>query len=92
MPRLNFTPNLERHLGTRSLELPANCGDTLREVFDAAFARLPLARAYILDDQGGVRRHVAVFVDGQLVSERQRLAASVASDAEIWIMQALSGG
>jgi sulfur carrier protein ThiS len=67
-------------------------GGTLREAFDHAFAQLERARSYLLDDQGGVRHHVAVFVDGVLVHDRRHLQVPLAADSEIWVMQALSGG
>ena len=89
MVRVNFTPNLERHLGVRALEVEAM---TLREAFDAVFTRVQGARSYVLDDQGAVRHHVAIFVDGALVHDRTRLAHPLEPDSEIWIMQALSGG
>ena len=31
---------------------------------DAYFATAPRVRSYILDDQGRLRRHVAIFIDG----------------------------
>jgi sulfur carrier protein ThiS len=51
-----------------------------------------LASNNILDDQGGLRRHVVVFVGGEPVRDRTRLTDAVAPDAEIAVMQALSGG
>lgn len=87
--RLHFTPNLERHLGIRSLEVTAR---TLREALDHALEGIQGARSYVLDDQGTVRHHVAVFVDGVLVQDRKKLAQPLRADSEIWIMQALSGG
>ncbi|HEY8944865.1 MAG TPA: hypothetical protein VIM73_11415 [Polyangiaceae bacterium] len=89
MAKVNFTPNLERHLGVRSVEVQAT---TLRQAFDAAFAQVQGARSYVLDDQGAVRHHVAVFVDGVLVHDRTQLAYPLEPSSEIWIMQALSGG
>jgi hypothetical protein len=50
-----------------------------------------LASNNILDDQGGLRRHM-VFVGGEPVRDRTRLTDAVAPDAEIAVMQALSGG
>jgi len=44
------------------------------------------------DDQGGLRRHVVVFVGGEPVRDRTRLTDAVAPDAKIAVMQALSGG
>lgn len=89
MARLNFTPNLERHLGLASLEVE---GATLGEALDFAFRKLARGRSYVLDDQGHVRHHVAVFVDGALVQDRARLAFPIGAGSEIWVMQALSGG
>ena len=86
---LHFTPNLKRHLGVDSLEVQ---GDTLREALEDAFRRIERARGYVLDDQGHVRHHVAVFVDGTLVQDRAHLSQSLTDGSEIWLMQALSGG
>jgi hypothetical protein len=89
MARLHFTPNLERHLGLASLEVH---GATLAEALEYAFGQLARARSYVMDDQGHVRHHVAVFVDGVLVQDRVRLSVPIAESSEIWLMQALSGG
>jgi sulfur carrier protein ThiS len=89
MARLNFTPNLERHLGLASLEVQ---GQTLAEALEFAFRKLTRAKSYVMDDQGQIRHHVAVFVDGVLVQDRMRLSQPIADSSEIWLMQALSGG
>jgi sulfur carrier protein ThiS len=46
----------------------------------------------VLDDQGALRRHVAVYVNGQPVHDRVRLTDSVRPHDEIYVFQALSGG
>jgi hypothetical protein len=46
----------------------------------------------VLDDQGRLRRHVHVFVDGVLVADRERLSDPVGPASELHVMQALSGG
>lgn len=89
MARLHFTPNLERHLGLNLLEVE---GATLSQALEFAFQRLERARSYVMDDQGHVRHHVAVFVDGVLVQDRVGLSFPIAETSEIWLMQALSGG
>ena len=56
---------------------------------------LVLARGdgvYVLDEQGALRHHVVVFVDGQLIRDRVTLADPVGEQSEIAVMQALSGG
>jgi hypothetical protein len=46
----------------------------------------------VLDEQGALRQHVAVYVDGRLVKDRSGLTDSVGPHDEIYVFQALSGG
>jgi sulfur-carrier protein len=87
--RVCFTQNLARHV--RCPEADA-AGSTVREVLDAYFGAYPHARSYVLDEHGGLRPHVVVFVGDARASDRIALADPVAIDAEVWVMQALSGG
>ena len=89
MPTVAFTANLRRHVACPTVEVE---GATVRGVLDAAFALNPAARSYILDEQGRLRRHVVVFVDGARVRDTDRLADAVAPGARVHVMQALSGG
>jgi len=65
---------------------------TLGDALDAYFAAAPKVRPYILDDQGRLRRHVAVFIDGELLIDKRNLGRNVSTASEIYVMQALSGG
>lgn len=89
MAHVTFTAHLQRHLPSGPREAP---GATLAEVLDNAFAGDARLRAYVLDEQGAIRRHVAVFIDGVPVRDRGGLTDAVAAGAEIYVMQALSGG
>jgi len=84
-----FTPNLKRHVEcpTETVE-----GTTVRVVLEGVFARNPRLRGYIVDEQGSLRRHMSVFVDGQQIIDRDRLSDPVRPTSEIYVMQALSGG
>jgi sulfur-carrier protein len=64
----------------------------VREALDHAFAVHPQARSYVLDDQSHVRKHIAVFVDGQRLQDRKSLRDTVTAQSEILIVPALSGG
>lgn len=89
MPTVSFTPNIQRHINCP----PSNVqGETVRQVLDALFEGNPRARGYVLDDQGAVRQHMNVFVDGRQIRDRQHLTDPVARDGEIYVAQALSGG
>jgi sulfur-carrier protein len=61
-------------------------------VLDAVFATQPRLRSYILDDQGRVRRHVAIYVNGDRIADRNRLGDPVTEADEVFVFQALSGG
>ncbi|MCC7425898.1 MAG: MoaD/ThiS family protein [Alphaproteobacteria bacterium] len=89
MPRVVFTANLQRHVACPEAE--AN-GATVRAVLDAVFAANPRARLYVVDEQGALRRHMAIFVDGVAIRDRVRLSDAVAEDGEIYVMQSLTGG
>ena len=89
MARVTFTQNLQRHV-----ECPPSTvgGRTVREALEAVFAERPRARGYVLDDQGQVRKHVVIFVDGRQLFDRENLGDAVGETSEIYVMQALSGG
>ncbi len=88
MAKVHFTSHL-RHVAPA--EPVDAAGATLADVLGDVFARHPAMRGYVLDDQDRIRLHIAVFVDGVHV-RRNILAAPVAPDSEVYVMQALSGG
>jgi len=67
-------------------------GARLDEVLAGVFARFPNLRGYVLDEHGAVRHHVAVFVDGTAIADKQHPAQPLSERSEIYVMQALSGG
>ncbi len=87
MPRVVFTSHLQRYFDCAEQVVPAR---TLRGALAQVFERQPRARDYVLDEQGELRRHVFVFVDGERV--REGLDLEVAGEAQIYVMQALTGG
>ncbi len=89
MPTVHFTANLQRHLDVPSRTV---AGATVREALEAVFMAAPRLRGYIVDDQGRLRQHVAIFVDGQAVMDRKTLGDLVGEASEVYVMQALSGG
>jgi molybdopterin synthase sulfur carrier subunit len=89
MATVSFTPNIQRHVSCPATQVE---GKTVRQVLDAVFEGNPQARGYVLDDQGAVRQHMVVFVDGLQIRDRQHLTDPVARDGEIYVAQALSGG
>lgn len=77
--------------GDREVALDVEAAD-VREALDATFDRYPALRSYVLDERGAVRHHVAVFVDGQSLRDKRNLVQPIGTDAEVHVIQALSGG
>lgn len=89
MPRVMFTANIQRHVACPETTVP---GRTVREVLDNVFAENPAARGYVLDDQAALRRHMSVFLDGELIRDRAGLTDPVGERSTVYVFQALSGG
>jgi sulfur-carrier protein len=89
MPTVAFTSALQRFMPVPVTNV---AGLTVRQALDAVFVERPTLRGYILDDQGAVRRHVNVFVNGELIRDRVRLTDTVGDKDEIYVFQALTGG
>lgn len=89
MATVRFTSHLVRH---RPLPGAKADGATVGEVLAAVLAGDDLLRGYVLDDQGRVRKHVNIYLDGALIADRLRLSDKVAPHSEIYVLQALSGG
>lgn len=89
MALVRFTANLARHCDASELHAD---GGTVAALLAAVFAMRPGARGYVLDDQGRLRKHMAVFVDGVQVRDRVGLGDPVRPDSTVDLIQALSGG
>ena len=89
MPTVEFAPALTRHVPCPRQEVAAG---TLASVLAAAFVAAPPLRGYVLDEQGAVRKHVAVFVNGEIIPDRSDLTRSLAAADRVHVSQALTGG
>ncbi len=89
MATIRFTSNLARH---RPVPEMAAEGATVREVLARAFTGDEILRSYILDEQGRARKHVNIFIDGEMITDRVRLSDPVSPTSELYVLQALSGG
>ena len=90
MATVKFTRALKRFypdLSTLILE-----GETVADIVNNLEEHYPGLRNYIVDEHGKLRQHVNIFVDNQLVKDRDQLNDRIVADNEIYIMQALSGG
>lgn len=89
MVLVEFTPNLEKHLRCPTLQVE---GSNLRDILLQCCRLNPPLRSYLLDDQNCVRKHIAIFIDGVIFSDRERQSDAVKADSRVFVAQALSGG
>jgi hypothetical protein len=84
-----FTPHLRTVGPTQEQACP---GATLAEMLDALHPHYPRLKAYVLDDQGRLRKHIAIFVDGVMAAREGALARPLDGSSHVYVFQALSGG
>ncbi len=89
MPKIVFTANIQRHVSCPDTVV---AGRTVREALDNFFAGNPQAESYVLDDQRALRRHMSIFLDGELIRDRIGLTDPVGETGAIYVFQSLSGG
>ena len=89
MPRVVFAPAIQRHVQTPPQVVVAS---TIRDALNRVFEAQPALRDYIVDEQGALRKHVAIFIDDAQIPDRDNLDQRVGEQAEIYVVQALSGG
>ncbi len=68
---------------------PRGDAPTLADALADLDARFPGFRFRIVDEQGAIRPHIKIFVDGELARD---LGTVARRDAELMIVGALSGG
>ena len=89
MPTVRFTQNIQRHIACPTREVG---GTTVRDALESYFKLHAHARGYVLDDQSRLRQHMAIFIDGRQILDRDHLSDAVPAGAVIDLVQALSGG
>lgn len=89
MARIVFTQQLRRF--TQAPEVITDA-TSLRDALEVAFTGTPNLRGYVLDDQGHLRKHVIVFIDGRRVRDYARLDDALTTDSQVHVLQALTGG
>ena len=86
---VTFAASLRRHVDcTPQYVAPAS----LREVLDNGLLGAPELSHYVFDDQRAIRKHVAVFVNQQMVTQRSDLNQLLAAGDQVLVIQALTGG
>ncbi len=90
MANVRFTSALKRFFPT--LAEGHIDGNTVRETLSNIEKTYPGILNYLVEDNGQLRKHVNIFVRGELIKDRATLNDSVGAQDELLIFQALSGG
>jgi sulfur-carrier protein len=89
MATVHFTARLRALVPAEPVETD---GGTVGDALERIFAGNSQAKGYVLDEQGRLRKHVCIFLDGERLTHDAALAAPLGRSSEIYVMQALSGG
>lgn len=89
MATFSFASSIQRHVPAPPLEVG---GATVRAALQQVFEHNPRLRGYLLDDQGALRAHLVVFVDGVQIADRVALSDGLGAQSKVHVIQALSGG
>lgn len=85
MVTINLRAPLKQRVGASSIDVE---GATVREALRALEEAAPEISGWVTDEQGEIRRHVNVFVNG----EPSRAADQLTSGDRIDIIHAITGG
>lgn len=67
-------------------------GETLAEAFAKVNDQAPGLSSRILDDQGRIRRHVAIFVNGTMLTDKDPSVVALNKGDEVHVVPSVSGG
>ncbi len=89
MVTVEFAASLRRHVPCEPQRVAPG---SLRTVLQAALVAAPELTHYVFDDQGHIRKHVAVFINQTMVLNRQKLDQELGAGDSVLVIQALTGG
>jgi len=90
MTSIKFTSALKRfYPDLDDFEMEGKNVSELLEKIDKKYSGI---KNYLVDDRGALRKHVNIFVDGELILDREKMTDTLKNESEVFIMQALSGG
>lgn len=89
MVTVEFAASLRRHVECATQQVAPG---SLRHVLEHALCAAPGMAHYVFDDQRCIRKHVAVFVNQQMVLDRVHLDQALGAHDRVLVIQALTGG
>lgn len=90
MPTIRFTAALKRFFP--DLVDQEVSGNTVKDILVQVNQRYPGIQSYLIEETGGLRKHINIFVRGELITDRSGLQDELGAQDEVVVFQALSGG
>lgn len=90
MVTVQFTSLLQRffpNLKTEQVE-----ATSVAQLLEELDIKYPGLSSYLIEEHGGLRKHVNIFVNGTMIKDREQLSDTLLHDDKVNIIQALSGG
>ena len=90
MVQVRFPTHLRRHF-----PVPTECdvsAATVADLIQQLDIRYPGVAAYLVHEDGSLRKHVNIFIGERFICDRQRLTDTIPAGESVLVMQALSGG
>jgi molybdopterin converting factor small subunit len=91
MAHVRFTSHLKRFFPTLTQDLSVSAA-TIAEVVSSLESSYPGIQSYLVDERGRLRKHVNIFIDGDMIRDKETLGDAVNESTQVFILQALSGG
>jgi len=90
MVSVKFTSLLKRFFPTlTSVKVEATSVEELLVELDKQYDGLS---GYLIEEHGGLRKHVNIFINGNMIKDREKLSDKLNRNDKVNIIQALSGG
>lgn len=88
MLKVALTANLQKYYPNAKFEMAAG---SVRELLKKMDQQREGFSHYILEDDARIRKHVNIFVNGELI-DKSAIDTKLSAGTQVHIMQALSGG
>jgi len=92
MARVEMTAHLKTLFPALAQEPLVIDADTVASLVQILEQRTPGIAFYLCDELGRLRRHVNIFVDGEMIIDRPKLSDRLKRESVVFVAQALTGG
>lgn len=90
MPIVRFPALMKFYVDNQS-EFLAN-GSTIAELLEDILARYPALKSHLFDENGELRRHFNIFVNGVHIRDLEGVNTSLQEDDQVILMASAAGG